>query len=328
MNNSYLPLLPLIEKKGLVKDPAEFHSLVNIIFHDIEARYYDNIHREMWESLPAQYSLLADDILPHLRGGSAMTLLDVGCGTGLATQLLLQTSLGKKISNVNLVDTSPKMLEKAVKRSRGWGKSTRAINSTIESLDGKYDLIIISSVLHHIPDLQVFLDNVSRLQESGGILITIQDPNGGVFENTIYKERVREYIDHQNSFKTGKSSLDKRIVNKIKRVLRMPTYIDKINNKLIQQGIINEALNEGELWSVTDIHVEDLPYSTGNGISKEMLLRELHMYDLRSYRTYAFFGTLSANLDEQFRQKELLLSGMNDPLGRNFCSAWQKKFDN
>ena len=275
MNNAYITLLPLIEKKGLVKDPAKFHSIVNVIFHDIEAGKYDDIHQEMWESLPIQYSYLAEDISTYLRGASGMTLLDIGCGTGMATELLLQSMLGKGISKVSLLDTSTNMLQMALKRSRGWATSTTAIHGTIEQLEGKFDLIIISSVLHHIPDLQRFLKCVGRLQNAGGLLITIHDPNANVFENTIYQDRVRAYADYRKNVKTIKQRLDKRIGGKLRRVLKVPTYLDKINSKLIQEGVINETLNEGELWSITDIHVEDLPYSTGNGIAKEFLIHEL-----------------------------------------------------
>lgn len=326
MTDIYQSLSPLIEKKALIKDPEKFHSLVNVIFHDYEAEHYDELHREMWESLPQQYELLVNDITPHITGRSGLKLLDIGCGTALATELLLKTALGTKISEIHLLDTSPKMLELAQKRSSAWHKQVTTINGDISAINDQYDVIIISSVLHHIPDLADFLQRINRIQKPGSILITIHDPFAGSLESEVYIKRTNEY---NNSLITSKRPngipLGERIVNKLKRVFRVPTYMDRINQKLLRENIINEPLNEPELWSITDIHVEGLPYAIGKGISKELLINYLPAYKLLSFRTYAFFGLLYSNLDNVYKKKETELSIKKDMHGRNFCSAWIKE---
>jgi ubiquinone/menaquinone biosynthesis C-methylase UbiE len=325
MSDIYQSLSPLIEKKALVKDPGKFHSLVNVIFHDYEANNYDELHREMWESLPQQYELLINDIKPHIAGRSGLKLLDIGCGTGLATELLLKTTLVNKISEIHLLDTSQRMLELALKRSSAWHKQVRTINGDIAAVNDQYDVIIISSVLHHIPDLADFLQHINRIQKPGSILITIHDPFAGSLESDVYIKRTKEYdASRLNSKRNNGIPLGERIVNKLKRIFRVPTYMERINQKLLHENIISEPLNEPELWSITDIHVEGLPYSIGKGISKELLTNYLPNYTLLSFRTYAFFGLLYSNLDNAYKKKETELSLQKDMHGRNFCSAWIK----
>ncbi|HTH81502.1 MAG TPA: class I SAM-dependent methyltransferase [Mucilaginibacter sp.] len=323
--NALHSLQPLINEKSLIKDADEFNRLVNVIFHDHEAAQYDEVHSEMWKSLPQQYDLIANDIVKLIKPKQQFSLLDVGCGTGLATQMLLDTILGPDITEIHLLDTSGKMLKKAGERSKKWNKKIRITEGDITQLHEKYDVIIISSVLHHIPDISRFLLHLKQLQKIGGILITMHDPAAEAIESELYKKRCEEY----NSFKEKqvyiKPTIFKRAFTKIINLLKPQDYIEKINNDLLRKKIIKKPLTAPELWSITDIHVESLPYSASNGISKSSLINGLSEYDLVSYNTYAFFGILKSNLDTLFEQKEQELFLNKDLFGRNFSSAWIKK---
>lgn len=324
MSTIYQSLIPLMAKKSAITDPKKFQELVNVIFHDFEAAHYDDLHREMWESLPQQYELLANDILACLPQGRALKLLDIGCGTGLATELLLKTGVGAAVSEVHLLDTSVNMLSEALKRSKGWKRKVKTIQGFVSDVEGPYDVIIISSVLHHIPDLVAFLAEVAAVQAPGGLLLTIHDPNSDSLDSADYLRRTSEYEGHKKEGVFSKAAFGKRVGHKLRRMLKIPTYIDRINKKLLAKDVITESLDESELWSITDIHVENLPYSAGRGIAKDLLVNSLEQYRLLSYRTYAFFGYLYSNLDETYKQKEIDLTKLNDLHGRNFCSAWIK----
>ena len=112
---SYESLRPLIQKVGSSLDPKAFQEKVNVVFHDIESQHYDALHEDMWDSLLQQFQLLSEDGIQHLDSNKKYSLLDIGCGTGLSTELLLQTELGKYIDRVTLLDTSPKMLEQRIR---------------------------------------------------------------------------------------------------------------------------------------------------------------------------------------------------------------------
>ena len=75
---------------GATCTPEEFQRTVSLVFHRYESGVCDAIHRDMWKSLPQQFRLRIDDYLTaggQVHGRSAV--LDIGCGTGLASDLLL-----------------------------------------------------------------------------------------------------------------------------------------------------------------------------------------------------------------------------------------------
>ena len=323
MSDAFKALEPLIEKKSNVKDAREFQSIVNVVFHDHEAKHYDSLHAEMWQSLPHEYDLLINDAVPLISGKTKLKLLDIGCGTGLATQLLLNTAIGNLIEEVHLLDTSSVMLGEAQKRATGWGKKVKIIHGEVTAVTDNYDVIIFSSVLHHIPELGDFLSKVSQLQNPGGFLISIHDPALEALQSDTYKNRCKQFSDHYNNTKV-KPSIVSRAYNKIKRVLQPQDYIGAVNKTLLKNGVINQPLSDNEIWSITDIHVEGLPYSASDGISRKTLISALPSYQLIGYRTYCFFGLLSNHLTNEYQKKERELSLAGDLHGRNFGSIWLK----
>ena len=100
-----------------------------------------------------------------------------------------------------------------------------------------------------------------------------------------------------------------------------------MNQRLLKEKIIHTDLTEREIWSVTDIHVEGLPFSTNKGITITSLKEMLQNFDLVSVKTYCFFGSLASNLPDVFTQEEKLLFESSDLNGRNIGAIWQKKID-
>jgi hypothetical protein len=90
----------------------------------------------------------------------------------------------------------------------------------------------------------------------------MHDPFAEAIESTIFKNRVNEY---QEIEKKQQQSLSGRVVRKFKTKLQSflgkKDPIEEVNELLLKAGIIKIPLTHIEVWSVTDIHVEDLPYS-------------------------------------------------------------------
>ena len=214
MNSSLDCLTPLIEHKGIVKDHVEFHKKVNVIFHDFEAKEYDFIHKEMWHSLPRQYQLLVDDIIETLPA-KQLKVLDIGCGTGLSTKLLLNSALGEKIGEISLLDTSSEMLNKAKKRFSKTKKRINYIHGDVSTVSGTFDLILISSVLHHIPDLKSLSAKLSNLQEQGGTIMTVHDPSSESLHNNSFQTRCKEFNEYP---KKNNKPVTSRLFNKVRRI--------------------------------------------------------------------------------------------------------------
>lgn len=329
MDYNYSHLIPLIKKTGSELSPKDFQNAVNVIFHDVEAKYYDSLHTGMWNSLQEQVNLLVDDLLASRQfDNRGLSLIDIGCGTGLSTQLLMNSKLGKYIDHITLLDTSPNMLKQAGTRSKEWNKNVELINSTITDVTGTYDIILVCSVLHHVPDLAQFFKQVDQLQNSGGIFIHLNDSNGDYLKDAQYAKRIAEYAAQDKLFLL-KRKLVRLIPPGIKHFLnkkfRTDPYIDQVNDILIKEKVIKKRMLAGEIWSVTDIHVEELPYSTQAGISFRFLKECLSNYELITRRSYGFYGLLKTELTSHFQELESMHINNKELNGRLLSAVWIKK---
>jgi len=140
---------------------------------------------------------------------------------------------------------------------------------------------MICSVLHHIPDLKDFLEHVDAVLKSGGILIHLHGPNGDYLYDSNYLKRVEEYRNKLNPTPKRKrvmNLISPQWVNFINRQLGRKTYIDLVNDKLISEKAIKKRMTADEIWSVTDIHVENKQNKKHPGISLEYLRKQLTYY--------------------------------------------------
>jgi len=326
---SYTSLLPLLEKTGSILTPEKFQERINIVFHDFEANHYDAMHGDMWGSLQQQINLLIDDLLLYKNiDNNKLSLLDIGCGTGLSTQILLNSKLKKNIQQITLLDTSSNMLKQANEKAKAWNKEYKVVNSYLADLDEKFDIIIISSVLHHIPDLEPFLKQVDKSLKSDGILIHIQDPNGDYLNDKIYHERKNLYENILNAIPKKKKLINyfpKNFIKSIKRVLNRKDYIDLINDQLLAEKTIKRRMTADEIWTVTDIHVETKSDTINKGISLNYLKKQLENFKLIKMRSYGFYGFLKSDLMEDYKEKEEKLIQDNQLNGRNIACVWIKK---
>jgi 2-polyprenyl-3-methyl-5-hydroxy-6-metoxy-1,4-benzoquinol methylase len=103
--------------------------------------------------------------------GPGKRALEIGCGTGLFTEMFAQSG-----AQIVAVDISPELLEKA--RARGLQESqVRFLAMPFEECDveGPFDAVIGSSVLHHL-DIKPALAKIFTLLKPGGVLF-FAEPN-------------------------------------------------------------------------------------------------------------------------------------------------------
>lgn len=97
-------------------------------------------------------------------------ILDFGGGTGL-----LALPLAKQAKSVTLVDISEKMLEQSrLKAEQQDIKNIQFLEQDllVNPLEQQFDLIVVSRVLHHMPDLDATLAMFHHhLRENGQVLI-------------------------------------------------------------------------------------------------------------------------------------------------------------
>jgi SAM-dependent methyltransferase len=324
MDDPLAPFAAIMRRHGVRSTAAEFHAAVNVSFHRFESEVYDQLHRDMWESLPQQIALLAEDCL---RGEmpDRLHVLDIGCGTGLATDSLLRSALGPRIAAVDLLDTSPAMLARAQARRAQWGKAGETVEGLLPVLAGRntYGLIITCSVLHHVPDLKAFLSSVASLQQDvpGAVFLHLQDPNRDFRDDPQLRERTQS-ISPAKPPRWIARFAPRRVLGRLAREIKGQQgqdYISKTNRDLMQTGIISSPLTVEEIFAITDVHVP------GGGISIESLKLWLPDYELAARRSYAFFGVLRSSLPPplELQEDQCILEGaLNGEYG---SAAWRRR---
>ncbi|MBV9406071.1 MAG: class I SAM-dependent methyltransferase [Acidobacteriaceae bacterium] len=320
--NPLAPIEEIMRRHDSTCTVEEFHTVVNVVFHEFEAEIYDVVHRDMWESLPAQVSLLASDCLHSGAIAGDLRLLDVGCGTGLASDCVLKSPLGPKVASVHLLDMSPTMLRKAQSRAGNWNIPVTSNEGTVETLraEQQFDLIVTCSVLHHIPDLAAFLRNIRQVQAPDGVFIHLQDPNGDYLKDEELQKRTAELS--KTIFPEWISRLaPKRVLGRVYREItgkQGQDYVSRTNRELLRRGVVQSPLTTKEIFSITDIHVQD-----GAGISIRRMMEWMPDYELISQRAYAFFGRLASTLPPEWKSREEELSAQRALNGMHISAAWR-----
>lgn len=322
-NDPLAPVAEILSRHGGRCSASDFHAAVNVTFHQFESEHYDELHQQMWDSLPAQIALLAGDCLQK-GAPERIRMLDIGSGTGLATDCLLRTALGERVETADLVDTSPAMLARATARRKQWNKPGEAIEGLVESLVGKkqYDLIITCSVLHHVPDLPSFLNAVSELQKDvpHAIFLHLQDPNWDFRNDTDFLSRqAAEKKAPEWIARLSPSRIFSRLAREMKGE-QGQDYISRTNKVLLEQGVIQSPLTVAELFAITDIHAQE-----DDGISIKQIEGWLPGYELVSKRSYAFFGKLSSELAPAQREQEEAWIGQGALNGGYVGAAWRRR---
>lgn len=120
---------------------------------DNDVERFSNLNTGQLSTIDAQISLELITEASKRISPKAENLLDVGCGAGNYTLMMLS-----KIPNLRctLVDLSKPMLEKALERvSQRTSKQVEALQGDIREVELKenhYDIILAGAVLHHLRD--------------------------------------------------------------------------------------------------------------------------------------------------------------------------------
>lgn len=131
---------------------------------------------------------------------NAHNILDIGCGAGNYTMMMLQ-----KISNLNctLVDLSSRMLEKANERvSKSTNGKVTVVHGDIRSVElpsESFDIILAGAVLHHLRDDEdwekVFTKLYHVLKPGGCFMISDLITQNVEVLNAYSRERFCKHLE-------------------------------------------------------------------------------------------------------------------------------------
>jgi len=146
----------------------------NRLFYKTHARHYDTV--EYCAHAPEAQERLANAIGPALAAlGPDARVLDAGGGSGNVSSLLADRGFRPR-----LVDVSAEMVARweAKARARGLEPDTEVapLEEFFERDQDCWDLIVFSSVLHHLEQPISLLEMAVRRLQPGGFLVTVFDP--------------------------------------------------------------------------------------------------------------------------------------------------------
>lgn len=98
--------------------------------------------------------------------------LEIGCGSGYGSQLVLERF---GAASVDAVDLDPAMIKRAARRLARYGDRVRLaqgsasdLRSALNAGDDDYDAVFDFGVIHHIPNWREAIAEVSRVLAPGG----------------------------------------------------------------------------------------------------------------------------------------------------------------
>ena len=153
-----------------------------------QRRFYDELWADVGaESLnrheQARLEAIARVVTKHLNTEKQQTILEVGCGRGWLSGLLLQ-----RLGDVTALDLSPEAVRKARER---FPEVRFAVQDLfVEPLPDINDLVVASEVLEHVEDPASFVQLLSGAVKPGGLLL-ITTPNGRWKQRWMARPDVR-----------------------------------------------------------------------------------------------------------------------------------------
>lgn len=167
----------------------------------------------------------------------ACRVLEVGAGHGTFTRCLLAAG-----AVVTVTETSSASADHLRQQFADSGRVEVSFDETGEAIlesEERWDLAVMTSVIHHIPDYLSFLDRLAGLVVEGGALFTVQDP--------LYYPRmskVAHAADRASYFawRLGQGSYGRGIATRVRRMRGV--YLDTEPSDLVEYHVMRDGVDE------------------------------------------------------------------------------------
>lgn len=295
---------------------------VNELFHDLEGETYDSVHPEIFQNEVDRWDRILGERLSWKN--SPMTLLDIGTGTGFVGDRLLPHLRDGDM--LICADISEKMLQLTIPRLQiaKTGLIVKPLKMKDETLalpDDSVDMVMMNSVLHHIPDTRTFLLEINRVLRPDGYLIIGHEPNNRFFRSIL----LTQFRTMQQMTPKRLAALFLKRIGLYKRVVaaKENPLLKQINKALFDEGLIAEPLTHSDLSALIDVHSP-----TAGGIRKDEGFDPFKLMDAYGYRTvlietYNHLSKLSGR-HALLRPYEWLLRQLLPKTGATFFLVTQK----
>src|SRR5882762_2694367 len=157
-----------IDREAIAANEAFFNQ-------ETTRRYLEVSPHVKYPSLRQLYSRLVADVLAHARKHSEIpTVLDLGAGEGSATLPFLE--LGARVVAVDVSDSQLAELQRKCDSYRDRLQVRRVDIGRALRTDEHFDVLVMSSCLHHIPDYISVIEAGANVLSQKGQFFSFQDP--------------------------------------------------------------------------------------------------------------------------------------------------------
>ncbi len=145
-----------------------------------QTEHFENLSEQWWNESgafgvlhamnPLRVKFIKDAVQNYAveKDFKKINLLDVGCGGGILCEALARLN-----ANVTGIDASIKAIDCAKEHAAARGLSINYINTNVDELAKKYDLITCLEVMEHVDDVELFCQQlVSKLKTKGILVIS------------------------------------------------------------------------------------------------------------------------------------------------------------
>lgn len=137
-------------------------------------------------------------------------VLDLGCGTGLVTNLLGIRNKSVEFTGIDFSYNSINFAKNFAEIHHLTNVNFQYENILTYSNQERYDIILCQGVLHHIKDIQQAKENIDLLlNDDGWIILGLYHPAGKVMKKIVtinYKSRLLYHDQENNPYETNWTS--------------------------------------------------------------------------------------------------------------------------
>jgi len=168
-------LSEMAESDHAASDRGAVAANENFFNEEATQRYVEVSPHVKYASLRGLYAQLVGDVFAHARKHSEIpTVLDLGAGEGSATLPFLE--LGARVVAVDVSDSQLAELQRKCDSYRDRLQVRRVDIGRALRTDEHYDVLVMSSCLHHIPDYISVIEAGANVLSQKGQFFSFQDP--------------------------------------------------------------------------------------------------------------------------------------------------------